>query len=182
MPIVVAVLGIIIVILGVTFFLVDKEEPVRPGEEVVETQTEPTTIPETEETEPLTEPTVSTTPVPGVPGVVETVSVPEETANVIATKVFTEDAEYITPARTEHKISVALTINADLTVVDADVTYDGGTGFSNPNQERFDGAYKAEVIGKSLADISLSRVGGASLTSKAFNEAVAKIEAEIETL
>lgn len=90
---------------------------------------------------------------------------------------FTENVSYLTPARTEHTMIVSLTI-VDGVVTDSSIIYDEGEGFSNPNQERFDGAYKAEVIGKPLSEISLSRVGGASLTSQAFNDAVAKIAAQ----
>jgi hypothetical protein len=75
-------------------------------------------------------------------------------------------------------MAVTLTVASGV-VTDAAITYDGqSSGFSNPNHERFDAAYKAEVIGKNLSEVSLSRVGGASLTSKAFNDAVAKIAAQ----
>src|SRR3989344_1271792 len=123
MPIVVAVLGVIIVIMGVVFFTVS------PKEEVGTVQPE--------------------------------INRPEM-------EVVTEEE---TPARTTLEIDVTLTVEGGI-VTDANVVYDNGEGFSNPNQERFDGAYKAEVIGKPLNDISLSRVGGASLTSNAFNEAL----------
>ena len=55
------------------------------------------------------------------------------------------------------------------------------TGYQHPLQERFDAVYKTEVVGKKLTDINLSRVGGASLTSKAFNEAVADIIKQTNT-
>ncbi len=99
-------------------------------------------------------------------------------ADAAAGGTFTATGNYLTPARTTHEIAVTLTL-ADGLVTDAEVMYDGGAGYSNPNQERFDGAYKAEVIGKPIDAISLSRVGGASLTSGAFNEAVVKIAAQI---
>ncbi|KXJ97864.1 MAG: hypothetical protein UZ19_OD1000928 [Parcubacteria bacterium OLB19] len=64
----------------------------------------------------------------------------------------------------------------DGVVINSDVMYGNKeTGYQHPLQERFDGAYKTQVVGKRLEDISLSRVGGASLTSKAFNEAIANI-------
>ena len=75
-------------------------------------------------------------------------------------------------------MAVTLSV-ADGIVTDASVTFDGqSSGFSNPNHERFNAAYKPEVVGKKLTEVSLSRVGGASLTSKAFNDAVAKIVAQ----
>lgn len=91
-------------------------------------------------------------------------------------RTFTAEASYLTPKRTEHDIVVSLTLK-DRVVVDADVTYDGGAA-QTPAHSGFDGAYKSEVIGKTLNEISLSRVGGASLTSDAFNEAVAEIRSE----
>lgn len=91
---------------------------------------------------------------------------------------FTASGRYLTPARTNHEIDVTLTINAAGIITAADVVYDGGDGFSNPNQERFDNAYSTLVIGQSIDTVSLSRVGGASLTSRAFNDAVAEIRAE----
>jgi hypothetical protein len=85
-------------------------------------------------------------------------------------RTFTANASYFTPRRTQHDIEVTLTLK-DRVVVDANVTYDGGAA-ATPNHTRFDDAYRSEVIGKRLNQISLSRTGGASLTSEAFNEAV----------
>ena len=192
MPIVVAVLGIIIVVLGAAFFLIPsptstpKEggtssiveesnltKEMQAEEEIVDTKLSPTPITSTGTTKEETAP----------PNILEvnTEIVKGDTfkpAPVEATaKTFTETGSYLTPARTEHKIAVTLTLLNGI-VTEADVIYDGEKGFSNPSHERFDGAYAVEVIGKPLSDISLSRVGGASLTSTAFNEAVTKIAAK----
>ncbi|MFN3187972.1 MAG: hypothetical protein ACK42D_00280 [Candidatus Paceibacteria bacterium] len=88
--------------------------------------------------------------------------------------------EYLTPARTEHVVDVTLTLENGI-VTNSTVLFDGRAEgeSSNDNQARFADAYKTQVIGKSLGEISLSRVGGASLTSRAFNEAVVKIAAEV---
>jgi len=161
MPIVVAVLGIIIVVMGVLFFTMSPAEPTPAVENEEMNRTESMEV-ETEATieiEPVTEPETSQN---------------DPAASLAST--YTGSGTYLTPARTNHKIDVTLTVEGGI-VTDADVVYDGGAGFSNPNQERFDGAYKAQVVGKSLSEISLSRVGGASLTSAAFNEAVASIRA-----
>lgn len=91
-------------------------------------------------------------------------------------RTFSATASYFTPKRTEHEMLVTLTLK-DRVVVSADVTYDGGAAVT-PSHSAFHATYEAEVIGKSLNEISLSRVGGASLTSDAFNEAVAEIRAE----
>jgi len=95
---------------------------------------------------------------------------------------FRSTGEYLTPARTEHEVAVSLTLEGGI-VTDSTVLFDGKAlgQYSNDNQARFADVYKTEVVGKSLSEISLSRVGGASLTSRAFNEAVLKIAAETAT-
>lgn len=160
MPIVVAVLGIIIVVLGAAFFLIPG--PTNAPTEVSTTVTED--VNRTEEMEVAEEMVVETEVAP----VIE---------SAIIAKTYTENVSYLTPARTEHKMAVKLKV-ANGIVTEVDVVYDEGAGYSNPSQERFDGAVSAEVIGKPLAGISLSRVGGASLSTNAFNEAVLKIQAQ----
>lgn len=87
-------------------------------------------------------------------------------------------ANYMTPARTEHTVNVELTLDNDGVVTAATVNY-GSDGYDNDHQARFDAAYQSEVIGQQISDIELSSTGGASLTSGAFNEAVAEIEADL---
>jgi hypothetical protein len=164
MPIIVAILAVVIVGLGAALYFIPSDSastpaPVPVNETIVQEANR------TEEMQAAEEMTIKNDPVP----------TPQAATAAIA---YTENTSYLTPARTEHKMAVTLTV-ADGVVTDASVTYDGqSSGFSNPNHERFDAAYKTEVIGKKLSEVSLSRVGGASLTSKAFNEAVAKIVAQ----
>ena len=182
MPIFIAILAIAL-IAGVVFLSKDStdtnndnttEEVVRPTNDNSETDTE------TEETdddgdedsildiEADSETKVNVAP----PDTTEEETPPVASAGVNGT--FTEKANYQTPAKTTQEIAVTLTIKDDI-VTDAKVVYDNSPTYSNQNQERFDKAYKTEVVGKNIEEISLSRVGGASLTSGAFNEAVAKI-------
>ena len=168
MPIVVVILGVIIIALGAAVFLVPK-----PAET-------PTVTEEVNRTEAMEQEEETMMEVEGdveadlETSVLDTTSTLE--AEVGSSQTFTETGTYLTPARTSHEMTVSLTLENGV-VAAAAIVYDGGEGFSNANQERFDAAYKAEVIGKPLTEISLSRVGGASLTSQAFNEAVAKISA-----
>ncbi len=164
MPIVVAILGVVIVVMGIVFFTVSpaKNAPAVEMEEMNRTETM-----EVEE-----EATIEVGSVSGTPATSD-----DTAATTIAANTFTGSGSYLTPARTTHELEVALTVENGI-VTAADVTYDRGAGFSNPNQERFDGAFEAQVIGKSLDSISLSRVGGASLTTEAFNQAVAAIQAQ----
>lgn len=91
-------------------------------------------------------------------------------------KKYSAVASYFTPRRDEHKVSVSLSLDGSK-ITDANVTYNGGDP-STPSQGTFDDAYKAEVIGKNINEVALSRVGGASLTTNAFNQAVEKIRAQ----
>ncbi len=153
MPIVVVILGVIIIIMGVAFFLIP-----RPADEAA--LPPPVATEENNRTETMEiaeEQTVETEPLPSItPGTIT----------------LQENVTYLTPARTEHQLAVTMTVDNNNIVTDVNVVYDETNGFSNGHQERFDGLYKAEVIGKPLSEISLSRVGGASLTTDAFNEAV----------
>lgn len=100
-----------------------------------------------------------------------------ESAATAANTAYVAEASYFTPRRTEHDIVVTLELAGE-TVVDATVTYDGGTA-QTPMHMAFDNAYKSEVIGQNIDTIELSRVGGASLTSTAFNDAVAVVRAQL---
>lgn len=93
---------------------------------------------------------------------------------------YTATKEYQTPSRTTLEIEVQLTMEDDV-ITDANVIYDGTPDYSNPNQERFDNNFKTEVVNKPISEVSLSRVGGASLTSEAFNAAVADIREQMNS-
>jgi len=130
MPIIIAVIVIIALIAGVTFFTKDSDD------------------------------------------VIEEVSSISSTDKITGT--FTRNSGYLTPKKTSHNIEVTLTILDDI-VTDANVIYDHKEGFTTPGQERFEQEYKVEVVGKNIHNISLSRVGGASLTSNSFNEIIDQI-------
>lgn len=96
-----------------------------------------------------------------------------------ATETVTGVATYLTPNREEHEVNVTFTV-ADGVVSGAEVIYDRSDGYSNSHQQRFDAAIESEVVGQALVEISVARVGGASLTSEAFNEAAAAAAAKLE--
>ena len=97
-----------------------------------------------------------------------------ETAYVDGT--YDAEVEYKVPGNKLEPMRVSITIANDI-VTAASVDFDGLIGTSRLNQKKFSAAYQDEVIGVELDDIDLSRVGGASLTSGGFNEAVAKVQA-----
>jgi uncharacterized protein with FMN-binding domain len=85
-------------------------------------------------------------------------------------------ASYWTPSLGRYRIDVSLTI-ANGIVTNANTVY--GNGAENDrNTNRFDRSYKSEVIGQKLNNINLSRVGGASLTTSAFNDALTSIRTQ----
>lgn len=180
MPIVVAILGVVIVVMGVLLFTLSpaKEPETTP---LVETQE----MNRTETMEAEEEATIEVAPVieaedeatVEVAPAIEAEATINEPAVVVAAATFTGSGSYLTPARSKHELDVTLTVEKGI-VTAANVVYDNGAGFSNGHQERFDNAYKAQVVGKPLGDISLSRVGGASLTTEGFNQAVAAIKAQ----
>jgi cytoskeletal protein RodZ len=171
MPIaVIAVVVLAIVGVG-AYFLTNTETPEQPNsdtnQEVVRNDSETPTEPMPQEDETAgsgnDDPAGSSMP-------------DDETA---AATPYLSEQTYLTPARTSHELEVSLSVADDGTVVGANVTYDNQDGYSNSHQERFDEAYRDEVVGKKLSEIELSRVGGASLTSEAFNEAVADIRSQV---
>jgi len=121
------------------------------------------------------EPEVETNPV--VSEVIEApaAQVPETVAQ-FTDGTYTAPASYFTPRRTKHDMDITLTIVDDI-ITAAVITYDGGVA-QTPIHSRFDEAYRAEIIGQPLEQVSLSRTGGASLTSGAFNEALVEIKTQ----
>jgi len=161
------IIGAVVIALGTGFYFWSST----PGQ--VET-TETTTV-RMEETAPVVTDTV--TPAETLDTEMSQPSTADTTT--LANGTFNASATYLTPKRDEHTVAISLTI-VDGIVAASSVTFDGlNEGeTSNPNQERFLAAYEAEVIGKPVAEINLSRVGGASLTTGAFNDAVAQIRTE----
>lgn len=108
----------------------------------------------------------------------ETTEIPvaSEAAPFLADGTHTTSATYRTPANNEYLLEVSVTTAAGI-ITDSNIVYSLGAE-NDPNAQRFEAAYKEVVIGQSISDLEVSRVGGASLTSAAFNEALAKIRSE----
>ncbi|NBD73956.1 hypothetical protein GVX82_02855 [Patescibacteria group bacterium] len=102
-----------------------------------------------------------------------------EIQSTFADGTYTATADYLTPRRTTHTVDLTLTLEDDV-VTAAAVTYDGKPAgeYSNDYQEGFDAAYEAEVVGQPIENISLSRMGGSSLTPQGFNDALEAVKAE----
>jgi uncharacterized protein with FMN-binding domain len=79
--------------------------------------------------------------------------------------------------------------NADITVkvllqngviTDTETSVSSGSRESRYYASEFVNSYKSLVVGKSLADIRLSRVSGASLTTQGFNQAITLIQTQAQ--
>ncbi|NYD76613.1 FMN-binding protein [Arthrobacter cupressi] len=89
---------------------------------------------------------------------------------------YSADGHYESPNGTE-TVGVQLTL-AGGTVTAVEIT----THPTNPNTRKFQGEFKdgiaAQIVGKKLDELSVSKVSGSSLTSGGFNEAVKSIKAQ----
>jgi uncharacterized protein with FMN-binding domain len=89
---------------------------------------------------------------------------------------YSADGNYVSPNGTE-TVGVQLTL-ASGSVSDVVITPHP----SNPNTRKFQGEFasgiKAQIVGKQLDEIKVSKVAGSSLTSGGFNQAVEKIKAD----
>ncbi len=91
---------------------------------------------------------------------------------------YTADGHYSIPGGSEI-IGISLTIK-DGVIVDAVGTVKG----LRPNSQKFQGIFVAnfrdQVVGKKLADVSLSNVSGSSLSPLGFNDAVVQIRTQAQ--
>lgn len=89
---------------------------------------------------------------------------------------YTAEGTYATPESVE-TITVTVTL-ADDVVTEVEVVGDPQKSESQQFQSQFIGGISAEVVGKDIDEISVSRVAGSSLTSGGFNQAIDTIKAE----
>ena len=89
---------------------------------------------------------------------------------------YTADGSYQTPESVE-KICVTVTLQDDV-ITAVSVSGNPQKRESEEYQSKFIGGISSEVVGKSIDEISVSRVAGSSLTSGGFNQAIETIKAE----
>ncbi|WP_285319926.1 hypothetical protein [Pseudarthrobacter sp. lyk4-40-TYG-27] len=91
---------------------------------------------------------------------------------------YSAEGNYVSPNGTE-TVGVQLTLAAGK-VTDVQITQHP----SNPNTRKFQGEFAggiaAQVVGKNLDELNVSKVAGSSLTSGGFNQAVGKIKSEAQ--
>ena len=163
MPLIPIVIIGVIVIAGLAFFLLPNRQPPEPPAASVTTTVTKVDLPVAPPAE-RREDEVSLEP-----------AVPAQTS-VYRDGTYTANAEYYTPKRRKHVISVTLSLRDDV-ITAADVRYDDAEA-RTPSHTRFDGAYESLVLGVEMDELDLSRVGGASLTTTAFNEALGDITSD----
>ena len=176
-------LVVVVVIGGVVAYTTSVSTPETVPEESPRSEVAREAAEETETvsavvTEPDPEPVVPTTPV-STDTVEEVVEEPAAVAEPTSSTMY-EDGSYSSTVSYRspggnHGLTVDLEIEDDQ-VVAADIEYETANGTSRNYLQRFEAGYEAEVVGQSLAAVSVSRVGGASLTATAFNKAVAEIK------
>lgn len=89
---------------------------------------------------------------------------------------YSADGNYVSP-NGEEKIGVTLTLNSGV-VSDLQLTpYP-----TNPNTQKFQDEFisgvNAQVVGKRIEDLSVTKVSGSSLTGGGFNDAITEIKKE----
>lgn len=111
----------------------------------------------------------------GLEAPVESETLETHSASAFRDGTFTAAATYLTPRRIPHEITVEMTVTAGV-VASLEVLYDGDKTFANRQHQDFEADIYETVVGQELENLPVSRVGGASLTTRAFNEAMAEIQ------
>jgi hypothetical protein len=97
-----------------------------------------------------------------------------EISAVTENKTLTESILYTVPENHRDEIKVVVTVDQEGKILDVDFSY--STPSNKESQEylaKFDATFNPSlVVGKKLNEVKLSRVGGASLTTAAFNQAI----------
>lgn len=90
---------------------------------------------------------------------------------------YTASSSYFVPHGGDNSVKTSLTIaNGTVTNVSVNDNYSDGT--SADFVDWFEQEVQSAVVGKSLADLSPSRIGGASLTTQAFDQTLDTIRSD----
>lgn len=83
---------------------------------------------------------------------------------------------YVSPGGAE-SIDVSITLKGNV-ITEAEVVSKAERSTSKQMQKQFISGYKAQVIGKNINEVNLTKVSGSSLTPRGFNEALDEIKAQ----
>ena len=125
------------------------------------------TTPPSNTTKPSSQPTQNPTPEPSTPAPAD--------SNTYTNGTYVATKSYRTPDGT-YQMNVSVTVKDD-TVTASTLSFDAD-GARDGYSKRFSNGYQSQVIGKNLGNVNLSRVGGASLTTNAFNSALSSIKSQ----
>jgi len=90
------------------------------------------------------------------------------------------ESTYTVPSGHEEAIKVQINLTDDK-IRTAKIDFEGIVGTSRLYQKRFSNEFESVVVGKEIADLDLARVGGASLTTKAFNKALEEVRQQAKS-
>ena len=143
------------------------------------------TVPQTNsETNTATKLTTTTelAPTTSETAVSATVMAPKPTpVPVVQNKTLVHNQEYIVPDGDTENITITVIVDVAGNIVDVKFAY--GTPTNRESKEflgRFNTAFSAKtLVGTKIGDIKLSRVGGSSLTTGAFNKAMATLATKV---
>ncbi|MCU0677979.1 MAG: hypothetical protein MUF19_00120 [Candidatus Pacebacteria bacterium] len=188
MPIVLIVIGLAIAVGVGSYFLRPEDTVTPPTSEIPTNESGTTEVTEVRDAETVPAETgddaLTGSNVPEEPGdsptSVPAVSAPEaatpETTTAYNDGTYAINTSYLAPNRANHTVAVSFTLADDI-ITGANISFGGDdVATSKGYQAKFVAAYESQVIGKKLDDVQLSRVGGASLTTGAFNDALAKVK------
>lgn len=107
------------------------------------------------------------------------VNINPELLNDPSIKEYKQKVTYKIPEEKTEDLTLSIKLNDEGIIVDSNVTFTVNERVSLQYQTDFTKNYKAQIIGKNIKDINLSRVGSASLSTKAFNEAINIINSKL---
>ncbi|MET3175597.1 UNVERIFIED_ORG: uncharacterized protein with FMN-binding domain [Arthrobacter sp. UYCu721] len=105
-------------------------------------------------------------------------STPASSGSVYQDGTYGADGTYVSPNGTE-TVGVELTLAAGM-VTAVNITQHPSSPNTRKFQGEFAGGIAAQVVGKSIDELKVSKVAGSSLTSGGFNQALDKIKAEAQ--
>jgi uncharacterized protein with FMN-binding domain len=89
---------------------------------------------------------------------------------------YTESGSYNAPSGTE-TVEVTVTLEGN-TITDVSVVGEASDPQAKRHQSEFSDGIAAAVVGKNIDEISVDKIGGSSLTSGGFNEAIDAIKSD----
>lgn len=135
-----------------------------------------------ESSAPASAPETSSSAPAGSSAAVETSAVAESSAAAEASTykdgTYTATGNYSSPGGTE-QIQVDLTLAADV-VTAVTVTPQSGNPTGQQFESQFAGGIAAEVVGKDIDTLAVSKVAGSSLTGEGFNIAIESIKTDAQ--